>query len=101
MGAIEAEILTADAKATVVAVRGELDIATADELEALVAPIIAKKPTRLVLDLSELQFADSSAIAQWVRWSAGVEELELRNPPPLIRRVIASMGLEKTLCVTP
>ena len=41
------------------------------------------------------------AIAQWVRWAASVDQLELRNPPELIRRVLTTMGLAGTLHMTP
>lgn len=101
MGELNAEVLEAGAAQALIAVSGELDIATAEQLEAVVAPVLESRPARLVLDLSGLRFADSSAIAQWVRWAAQVEELELRNPPPIIRRVLASMGLTSMLGVTP
>ena len=101
MAGLETELLAGDDDAPVVALRGDLDIATADQLEEVVAPILRRNPARLVLELSRLEFADSSAIAQWVRWAAHVDELELRNPPELIRRVITSMGLAETLQMTP
>ena len=81
----------------VVTVRGELDIASVEQLEAAVAPLIAKRPHRMVVDVSGLRFADSSAIAMWVRWASVIGELELRDPSPLLRRVVASMGLEGKL----
>ena len=68
-------------------------------LEAAVAPVIDTKPERLVVDVSALRFADSSAIALWVRWAANVGEIELREPSPLLRRVITSMGLGEKLGV--
>jgi anti-anti-sigma factor len=83
-----------------VKVRGELDITAIDALEARVAPLLEGDPPRLVVDASELRFADSSAIALWVRWSAAAREFELRNPPALLRRVIAAMGLTDKLAVT-
>jgi anti-anti-sigma factor len=83
-----------------VIVRGELDIATVQELDAAVAPIIEGEPARLVVDVSGLRFADSSAIAMWVRWAAIVGEIELRDPSPLLRRVIGSMGLAERLRLT-
>jgi anti-anti-sigma factor len=101
MAGLETEVLADDTQTAIIAVRGDLDIATTDQLEDAVGPILRRNPTRLVLDLSALEFADSSAIAQWVRWAATVHELELRNPPELIRRVITSMGLAGTLQMTP
>jgi anti-anti-sigma factor len=43
-----------------VEVEGELDIATADDLERAVWPLIARRPERLVVDLAGLTFCDSS-----------------------------------------
>ena len=85
--------------ATTVTLRGELDIANVDALDAAVAPVIERHPDRLVVDVAALRFADSSAIALWVRWAANVEQLELRDPSPLLRRVISSMGLGQWLKV--
>jgi anti-sigma B factor antagonist len=85
----------------VVTVTGELDIANIAPLELAVAPIIETKPQRLVVDVSGLRFADSSAIALWVRWASSVGEIELRDPSPLLRRVILSMGLGERLRVKP
>ena len=82
---------------TVVTVRGDLDIAGTDRLHEAVAPLIEQDPTRLIVDVGALRFADSSAIALWVRWAASVDQLELRGASPLLRRVITTMGLDRHL----
>jgi anti-anti-sigma factor len=84
-----------------VRLRGDLDMASADELEAAVEPVIAASPERLVIDVSGLRFADSSAIALWVRWSNAVRQVEIREPSQLMRRVLETMGLAERLRVTP
>jgi anti-anti-sigma factor len=89
-----------DGGTAIVTVRGELDISNIDRLEAGVAPIIAMAPDRLVVDIGELQFADSSAIAVWVRWAALVKQIELRHSSPLLRNVITRMGLSGKLELT-
>lgn len=81
----------------VVVLDGELDIATAAPLDAAVEDALASVSTRLVVDVERLEFADSSEIALWVDWSRRVPELELRNPRPMIRRVIETMGLNEVL----
>jgi hypothetical protein len=48
-----------------------------------------------------MEFADSSAIALLVRWANLVPRVEIRQPPELLRRVIARMGLSERLHVTP
>lgn len=85
----------------VVRIAGELDMSNVEELEAAVAPLLEKGPQRLVVDVRALRFADSSAIALWVKWANRVSELELRDPPLLMRRVISSMGLAERFHVAP
>ena len=101
MAEFNAELTANESGTAVVAVRGELDIQTVPQLQAVVAPALEANPRRLVLDVSELRFADSSGIAQWVRWAGQVDELELREPSPLLRRVVTAMGLEQKLRMTP
>jgi anti-anti-sigma factor len=83
-----------------VTVRGELDITNVETLASAVAPTLEREPARLIVDVSDLAFADSSAIALWVQWATTVPEIELRDVPPLLRRVVESMGLAETLNVT-
>ncbi|MGZ4183779.1 MAG: STAS domain-containing protein [Solirubrobacteraceae bacterium] len=95
------ELVSSGDDSAVVKVAGELDITTIDDLEEAVQPILKRDPQRLVIDVSSLRFADSSAIALWVRWATIVPGLEIHDPQPLLRRVIDSMGLAETLRVTP
>jgi anti-anti-sigma factor len=84
-----------------VTVAGELDITNVDALADAVAPALERNPSRIVVEVRELRFADSSAIALWVQWASAVPEIELRDVSPLLRRVVESMGLADTLNVTP
>jgi anti-anti-sigma factor len=79
---------------------GELDMSGIDPLAARVDEVLRKGVTKLTVDVSGVRFADSSAIALWVRWASAVEEFELREPPPLLRRVIGAMGLAEKLGAT-
>jgi anti-sigma B factor antagonist len=83
-----------------VEIGGELDMSSIPELEEMVDPVLAARPRRLVVDVSELRFADSSAIALWVKWAGSVPSFELQRPPELIRRVIVAMGLAERLEVS-
>ncbi|HLY50583.1 MAG TPA: STAS domain-containing protein [Solirubrobacteraceae bacterium] len=85
----------------VVRLRGELDMTTAPKLETALEPIVTTAPDRLVVDASELKFADSSAIALLVRWANMVRHVEIRQPPDLLQRVIVRMGLADRLDVRP
>jgi anti-anti-sigma factor len=86
---------------TVVTLRGDLDIAGVDRLNAAVAPMLEADGRCLIVDVQALRFADSSAIALWVRWAAAVQELQLRGASPLLRRLINAMGLEQHLRLSP
>lgn len=95
------DVVETDRRTVTVRLRGELDITNVERLASAVAPALEREPARLVVDVRDLRFADSSAIALWVQWATSVPEMELRHVPPLLRRVVKSMGLSQTLKVTP
>ena len=80
-----------------VTIAGELDMSSIDPLAAEVDEALATGLSRLIVDVGAVRFADSSAIALWVRWASAVTHFELRHPPPLLKRVIAAMGLAEKL----
>lgn len=94
------ELLTDSDGAPLVRITGELDMDTVPKLEAGIEPIMSGRPNRLVIDVSGVDFLDSSAIALWVGWANRVPEIEIRKPPLLISRVIARMGLAERLRVS-
>lgn len=80
-----------------VSLAGELDLSTTEQVRAAVEPTIASVTGTLIVDIAQLHFADSSAIALWVSWGQRVPRLEIRNPQPMIMRAIQAMGLTKKL----
>jgi anti-sigma B factor antagonist len=86
---------------TTVAISGELDISNADELRKQFEPILASMPTSLILDVSELSFMDSSGIALLVQVATQINSVTLRNPTPLIHRVLDATGVSTLLGVKP
>ena len=80
---------------------GELDLSNVERVEAEVAGALSQRPRRLVVQASKLDFADSSAIALWLRWAREVEEFELQDLSPLLRRVLTAMGLDGRLELRP
>lgn len=95
------DVVEIDGDGLTVRISGELDITNVDALESVVGSALERRPERLIIDLGGLRFADSSAIALWVRWAAAVHEIELRDVSPILRRVIDTMGLADTLNVKP
>lgn len=81
---------------TYVAVRGELDIATASQLhEVLVAE--AAKGGMLVLDITGLEFIDSSGIrvlvVAWQEAQSDGQRLRLTQTTPPVMRALDLVGL--------
>jgi anti-anti-sigma factor len=99
-GLLKVEVTVQDARSVCVAIGGELDISNVDILEQKIVLALEQRPTRLIIDASDLRFADSSGIALWVRVASRVDQFELRNPSPLLRRVLSTMGLSAKLRVS-
>jgi anti-anti-sigma factor len=83
-----------------VRVDGELDIATAPDLEAI---LLRPRPEqeRVILDLGELRFMDSTGLRVLLRAGAAAQtgrwELYLRNVPGNVRRLFTMSGVQEAL----
>lgn len=77
---------------------GELDALNAPRLRALLAEY-ADRGCDAVLDLSKLEFIDSSGLGVLVgalkRFQAGDQLLALRHPTSALRRVLELTGLDR------
>ena len=82
-------------EATVIHVRGEIDMATAGRLRDAIEPHMGPEQT-IVLDLSEVDFMDSSALKVLVQARGRLTEdggsLVLRNPSRSARRLLTVAG---------
>lgn len=93
---------TSDSSGTaVLKLFGELDIASAGPIRTAIDAIVTKRPERVVIDLSELRFVDSSGLSLFLIMADQVAEVELRNPSEVIRKIIEVTGLSDTFVVTP
>jgi anti-sigma B factor antagonist len=94
-----------DGAAVVITLRGELDVATTPEFKSLVSELVSKGHNRLVLDLSGLDFIDSTGIGSFVgalnRARQANGSLCLRAVPARIASVLAMVGLDSVLAVEP
>lgn len=86
---------------TIVTLSGELDSSNVDALEAIVNPILAQSPERLAFQATHLRFIDSAGIAVLIRAAATVPAIELRDPSPIVRRVIEITALSDLLHIQP
>lgn len=84
-------------ESTQIAPAGELDIATTPALEEAIAEAIAAPGSRLVLDLRELTFMDSTGLRTLAQTSARAEqdgfELAIWRGPRQIERVLEISGI--------
>ena len=102
-GSFEASTAELEGGVRVVAVRGELDLGTAPELEGpLEEAIGAAEP--LLIDLSECEFIDSTGIAMIVRaWqqlgdgSSEPVRVVICSGSEQVRRVLEITGLESSI----
>jgi anti-anti-sigma factor len=84
----------------VIRLRGELDIESTPDLERV---LLRTRPAgqRVVLDLAELKFMDSTGLRVLLRARAAADqgrwEINLRNVPPTIRRLFDMTGVQAAL----
>jgi anti-sigma B factor antagonist len=91
--------------AVVLAVSGELDVASAPMLRAHVRFALGGRPARLVLDLAGLRFCDAAglsvlAMAQNAATRDGAS-LALAAVPRPVSRLLEMTGMDRTLDVYP
>jgi anti-anti-sigma factor len=88
--AFSAEV-TQDGGATVIHIRGDIDIATAGRLRDVIEPHLGPEQT-IVLDFSEVTFCDTACLTLLVqargRLTADGGSLVLRNPSAFPRRLL-------------
>jgi anti-sigma B factor antagonist len=84
------------ADSTVLGLTGELDIASAPALEQAVEDFGSSIPKRLVIDLTEVTFMDSTGLRALLlarqRTEAADQELVLRPGPRQVQRVLELSG---------
>jgi anti-sigma B factor antagonist len=85
----------------VIAVSGDLDIASVAQLRSAVDEVAAARPEELTFEMSGLRFMDSAGIAVLLAASGSVPTVRLRNPTKAVRRVIELTGLTEVLKVEP
>jgi anti-sigma B factor antagonist len=55
-----------DAETVIVALHGEVDVLTVDQVRVAIGDAIAKRPRAIVVDLAELSFIDSTGLGALV-----------------------------------
>jgi anti-sigma B factor antagonist len=87
--------------AQVVVLSGELDTSNAALLQERVESLAPQPAQRLIFDLGGLRFMDSAGIAVLLGAEAKASSVSLRNPSPIIRRVLETTGLSAVFSIEP
>lgn len=87
----------------VVTVDGELDLYTAPRLQAVLASLLRERVDRVVVDLSGIEFCDSTGMNVLLSAMKRIREqggtLELAAPRPAVRRILQITGLDTVFSV--
>jgi anti-sigma B factor antagonist len=102
------EIVTSldhDARTATVALRGEIDVLTVDQVRGVLVEALALHPHDLVVDLTELTFIDSTGLGALIAGfqrarDAGVR-FRLARPTPAVRQILVLSGLLEVVELTP
>jgi anti-anti-sigma factor len=89
----------------VISVAGELDMATAPRLQAPIAEVLEQGHNRLVFDLAEVSFCDSTGLSVFVRAKNSCDETDgqvrLAAPQRGVLRILEVSGLVEVLPTYP
>jgi anti-anti-sigma factor len=89
----------------VLSVAGELDMATAPQLQDEITDLLDRGRNRLVFDLAELTFCDSTGLSVFVRAKNSCDEaggvLRLAAPQRGVLRILEVSGLVEVLQTYP
>ena len=90
--ALGIEAAAIDSERALLVVRGEIDLVTAPSLRSAVESALTDGPRRLILDLAEVSFIDSTGLAVLIKASRRTT-VALRHPSASTERVLEASGL--------
>jgi anti-anti-sigma factor len=97
------EIVPEDGR-VLVRLAGELDLSTAPLVEERLREALSRGVRRLVVDLRNLDFMDSTGLTLLVRWARGAEQdgydLALVRGEPRVHRLFELTGLDMAFTFT-
>ncbi|WP_283139617.1 STAS domain-containing protein [Rhizohabitans arisaemae] len=87
----------------IIAVAGEIDLYTAPRLQAEFARLLADDPERVVIDMSDVEFCDSTGMNVLLSALKRLRErggaLEVAAPRPAVRKILQVTGLDSVFTV--
>ncbi len=90
---VQVTVVVDDPAAPIVALAGELDLASVESTQAGIAQVLDASPPQITFDLGKLTFMDSSGIALLVQISNEVGRVSLIHVTPIVHRVLEITGL--------
>ncbi len=102
-GSSKHDALTMDVRdedgTVVVVMSGELDMTGVITARAAIDAALGGHPRRVILYAGGLDYIDSSGIALLVLLTHKAQEVQVRNPTPIVRQLIEMTGLSAILHV--
>jgi anti-sigma B factor antagonist len=102
------ELVTSTARAgdtVTVSLRGEVDVLTVDQVRLALAEAIADRPQRIVVDLADLSFIDSTGLGALIFGFQRTRDegigFRLARPTRGVHQVLVLSGLLEIVEVTP
>jgi anti-sigma B factor antagonist len=93
--------VSSDGRASVIAVSGELDLASSGALEEELSRVAASGIRQIVIDLRNLEFMDSTGLSTLVKAHQRAEEagqeFGLVRGPQQVQRLLSLTGVEERL----
>ncbi len=90
---------------TVVKAHGEIDLRHQPDFQRALLAICAEKPPRLVIDLAQVEYMDSSGVGTLVKIASTVKayagKLALVAPSPRVRSIFEITTLDKYFTILP
>jgi anti-anti-sigma factor len=89
----------------IVMLAGEVDLSTGATLGELLRGALEAKPARVVVDLAQVSFLDSTGIHTLLTAAQAADDvgctLTVRNPTDIVMRVLTICGVDETLLGDP
>jgi anti-sigma B factor antagonist len=88
----------------VIELAGDIDVETARTLRAHIVDRFADSPARVVVDLSDVEFMDSSGLGALVSgWQLTRDNgmFRIAGANPIVRRVLSITGMEDVFAIYP
>jgi anti-sigma B factor antagonist len=85
---------------TVIHLSGDLDMTNVKQVRAAIEAALGSDSGSLILDASGVTYLDSSGIALMGQAAQLAEDVQVRNPSRMVRRLLELTGLSEILRIT-